>query len=141
MKFRNCVIDRNVDFAVKQVEKLLTADSHMIKELSAKTDWKYGAENVVAKLLENKEPINVYTYRSKNPFSKAVGYFDGKAIHISTKALQTFNFEQLCGLLLHEYSHYCGYNHGTGMTANYKNDDKVKYSVPYFLSENITRWV
>lgn len=137
MRFRNCVIDKNVDFAIKQVEKLLTAESTMIKELSSKTDWKYGAENVVAKLLEKVEPISVFTYRPWNPFTKAVGYFDGKAIYISVKALENFNYEDLCGLLLHEYSHYCGYSHGN----NFKNDDKCKHSVPYFLSSNITRWI
>lgn len=140
MRFRNCLISNEVNHAIKQVEKLLTEDSSMIKELSTKNDFKYGSgvgESVVKKLLKEREPINVYSYRPWNPLTKAVGYYDGKYIHINVKALATFDFEKLCGLLLHEYSHYCGFSHG----SNWKDKEKVLYSVPYYLSENITRWV
>jgi hypothetical protein len=140
MRFRNCIISHEINHAIKQVEKLLNVDSSMIKELQSKNDWRFNSGTsgeVIVKLLEDREPINVYTYRPWNPFSKAVGYYDGKAIHISVKALESFNFEKLCGLLVHEYSHYCGFSHGN----NYKTDEKCKYSVPYFLSENITKWV
>jgi hypothetical protein len=137
MRFINCTKSNEVKHAIKQVEKLLTAESTMIKELYAKTDWKYGSENVVIKLLEDKEPISVFTYRPWNPFTKAVGYFDGKAIHISVKALESFDFERLCGLLLHEYAHYCGFNHAN----NFKSKEKSLYSVPYYLSDNITKWI
>ena len=140
MRFRNCIISHEITHAIKQVEKLLTVDSSMIKELQSKNDWRFNSGTsgeVIVKLLEEREPINVYTYRPWNPFSKAVGYYDGKAIHINVKALESFNFEKLCGLLIHEYSHYCGFSHGN----NYKTEDKCKYSVPYFLSDNITRWI
>jgi hypothetical protein len=140
MRFRNCIISNEIDHAVKQVEKLLTPESTMIKELIGKDDFKYGAKygaDVVTKLLEYRDPINVYSYKPFNPFSSAVGYFDGKAIYISTKALNTFDFEKFCGLLLHEYAHYCGFKHG----SNFPSGDKRKFSVPYYLSSNITKWV
>lgn len=137
MKFKNCVIHPEVAFAIKQVEKLLTKESTMIKELSGKKDWKFGSIDVVYKLLMDKEPVSVFTYKPWNPFTKAVGYFDGKAIYINVKALEKFDFAQICGLLLHEYSHYCEFNHGN----NYKTEEKCLYSVPYYLSENITKWV
>lgn len=137
MKFKNCVINQEVAFAIKQVEKLLEKDSQMIKELSAKKDFKFDSIDVVFKLLMEKEPVPVFTYKSWNPWSKAVGYFDGKAIYLSVKALDKFDFAQVCGLLLHEYAHYCGFSHGN----NYKTEEKCLYSVPYYLSENITKWV
>ena len=140
MRFKNCIISNEVNHAIKQVEKLLTVESSMIKELQSKNDWRFNSGTsgeVIVKLLEQREPISIFTYRPWNPFTKAVGYFDGKAIHISVKALESFDFEKLCGLLLHEYAHYCGFNHAN----NFKNEEKCKYSVPYFLSSNITKWI
>lgn len=140
MRFRNCIISNEIDHAVKQVEKLLTPESTMIKELIGKDDFKYDAKygaDVVNKLLEYRDPINVYSYKPINPFTSAVGYFNGKAIYINVKALSTFDFEKFCGLLLHEYAHYCGFKHGN----NFPSQDKNNHSVPYFLSSNITRWI
>ncbi len=140
MRFRNCIINANVAHAIVQVEKLLLPDSQMIKELSEKNDFKFesgSAESVVKKLLAKRDPINVYSYRPWNPFTKAVGYFDGKYIHLNVNAIERFNFKFLCGLLLHEYSHYCGFKHGN----NFKTEEKCLKSVPYFLSENASRWV
>ena len=137
MRFRNNIIDRNVAHAIKEVEKLLTPDSTMIKELSGKKDFKYNSGNDVhLVLLQEREPIPVFTYRPWNPWTKAMGYFDGKAIHINITKLDTFDFKELCGLLLHEYAHYCNFMHGN----NFKTQEKCLYSVPYYLSENITKW-
>jgi hypothetical protein len=140
MRFRNCIISNEIDHAVKQVEKLLTPESTMIKELIGKDDFKYGAKygaDVVNKILEYRDPINVYSYKPLNPFTSAVGYFNGKAIYINVKALSNFNFKELTGLLIHEFSHYAGFSHGN----NFKTKDKCLYSVPYFLSENVDRWI
>jgi hypothetical protein len=139
MRFKNCVIDNNIPHAIKQVEKLLEVDSLMIKELQSKNDWKFNsgtAGEVIVKLLEEREPIKIYTYRPWNPFTKAIGYYDGTAIHININKLDSFDFKELCGLLLHEYAHYCGFKHAN----NFKSKEKCLYSVPYFLSENIDRW-
>lgn len=137
MRFKNNVIDKNVAHAIKEVESLLTPDSTMIKDLSAKNDFQYESGGMVhLVLLEQRQPIPVFTYRPWNPWTKAIGYFDGKAIHINITKLDKFDFKELCGLLLHEYAHYCGFKHGN----NFKTEHKCKYSVPYYLSENITKW-
>lgn len=140
IRFNNCTLNDNISHAIKQVERLLTEESSMIKELKSKNDWQFNsgsAENVVSSLLKTRDVVDVYTYRSINPFSKAVGYYDGEAIHINLNRIKTFNFEDLCGLLLHEYSHHCNFKHDN----NFKTKQKCLYSVPYFLSENVTRWV
>ena len=140
MRFRNCIINANVAHAIVQVEKLLSEDSQMIKELSQKNDFKFesgSGESVVKKLLAQREPINVYSYRPWNPLTRAIGYYDGKYIHLNIKAIENFDFNDLCGLLLHEYSHYAGFKHGN----NFKTEEKCLKSVPYFLSDNVSRWV
>ena len=139
MRFRNCIISHEINHAIKQVEKLLTVDSSMIKELQSKNDWKFNsgsAGEVIVKLLEEREPIKIYTYRPWNPFTKAIGYYDGTAIHININKLDSFDFKELVGLLAHEYCHAAGFKHGN----NFKTKEKCLYSVPYFLSENIDRW-
>lgn len=138
-RFRNCVIDKNIAHAIVQAEKLLDIDSPMIKHLQSKNDWRYDSGTsgeVICKLLEERDPINVYTYRPWNPFTKAIGYFDGKAIHLNVKVIENFDYDKVVGLILHEYAHYCGFHHGN----NFKTEEKCKYSVPYYLSDNVTKW-
>lgn len=137
IRFRNCIIDRNILVAINEAERILLPESPLMSLVSV-TKFKYGAEkvNVVEELTRQREPINIYTYRPWNPFTKAIGYFDGKAIHINISQLENFDFKKLVGLLIHEYSHYCGFHHGN----NFKTKDKCLYSVPYFLSENVTRF-
>jgi len=139
MRFQNNVIHRNIAHAIVHAERLLEADSPMIKELQHKYDWAYNSGSsaeVICKLLEERDLVCVFTYRPWNPFTKSMGYFDGKAIHININKLDSFDFSELVGLLLHEYAHYCGFMHGN----NFKTDHKCKFSVPYYLSHNITKW-
>lgn len=137
MRFINNTFDLNVNRAIENANKLLTLYSKMANDITLKTDWKYGINGDVLKtLLQEREPIVIYTYRPWNPWTKAIGYFDGKSIHINIKRMPMDTVE-LTGLLLHEYSHYCGYTHGN----NYKTDEKCLYSVPYYLSENVEKWL
>ena len=140
MRFKNCTLSNEVNHAIYVVERLLEPNSSMIKALQSKADWRFNSGSsgeVIVKLLEERKPISIYTYKSWNPFTKAVGYFDGKAIYLSVKALESFDFSQVCGLILHEYAHYCGFNHAN----NFKNKEKCLFSVPYYLSDNCTKWV
>ena len=140
MRFRNNIIDSRINDAVKIANDLLLAGSSLINHISKKEDFKYksGAGiQVAVNLLCAKEPIDIYVYKSINPFSKALGYFDGESIWINSRKIDSLNSSELIGLLLHEYAHYCGYKHGN----NYKTLDKCLYSVPYYLSENVELWV
>lgn len=137
MRFVNNTYDVTVNRAIESACELLTLYSKMANDLTLKTDWKYGVRGDVLKtLLIERKPIEIFTYRPWNPWTKAIGYFDGKAIHINIKRLP-MDTTDLTGLLLHEYSHYCGYTHGN----NYKTEDKCLYSVPYFISENVEKWL
>jgi hypothetical protein len=74
-----------------------------------------------------REPINVYCYKPFYPFSKAIGYYDGEAIWINLRKMEVMGLNDLVGLFLHEYAHYCGYKHGN----NYKSKDKL-FKVPTY---------
>jgi hypothetical protein len=140
MRFRNCIIDKNIDEAVKIANSILTAGSSLVNELSNKDDFQYNSGHgtqVALNLILVREPVNVYSYKSINPFTKAIGYFDGEAIWINLRKLPLLTKEDVIGLLLHEYAHYCGYKHGN----NFKSEHKCKHSVPYYLSENVKRWI
>jgi hypothetical protein len=137
MRFINNTYDINLNRAIESACELLTLYSPMANDLTLKTDWKYGVTGDVLKtLLEEREPIGIYTYRPWNPWTKAIGYFDGKSIHINIRVMP-LNQINLVGLILHEYAHYCGFTHGN----NYKTEDKCLYSVPYYLSENVRKWL
>lgn len=140
MRFRNNIIDPKVSEACVEASNLLKEGSRMILEISAKNDFKFNSgsgEEIAKNLLVQRDPINLYVYKPLYPFSKAIGYYDGEAIWINLRKMSVMGLEDLVGLLLHEYAHYCGYKHG----SNYKSKDKCQYSVPYFLSENVGRWV
>jgi hypothetical protein len=140
MKFVNNTIHKEIDQAIKLAESLLNIESPMIDSVRDKDDWKYnsgGSIAIASNLLKEHSPIQVYTYKPKLPWSKAIGYFDGKAIHINSRKLPFMTTVEIASNLIHEYAHCCGYSHG----SNFKTDFKCKYSVPYFLSSNVEKWI
>lgn len=126
--------------AIILAEKFLSDGSRMLEELSLKNDFKYDSgsgQYIVRELLSQAPLIRVSFYRSFNPFSAALGYSDGKNIFINSR--KKFSQTDLLGLLLHEYAHTCNgkFSHGN----NYKTLEKCLYSVPYFISENVSKWL
>lgn len=144
MRFDNRTISPEITEAIKIAENLLLPDSKMMLELKFKNDWRYNSgsgEDVFKNLQLRQAPLKVFTYRPVNPWSKAFGYFDGFDMHINLRKLPFMTVKDIVGNLLHEYSHYSGFNHGTGRLANYYTRDKGLYSVPYYISDNIEKWV
>jgi len=134
--------------AISIAERLLRGDSPMMKEIKAKNDWKYNSgsgDNVYINLRKILPPIAVKLYKSRNPWSAAIAYYDGEAIYFNTRKLSN-NIVDIVATLVHEYSHHCGFHHNSRNwwgrdTSNYKTEHKCLYSVPYWLSENIERFV
>jgi hypothetical protein len=140
MRFINKTLNPKVTDAIYLANNLLASESKLITDIRYKNDWKYNTPaNFIDELLKVRPPISVFFYRSFNPFTKVLGYYQSGQININVKkvSLESFATEDLVGLLLHEYAHYCGFTHGN----NYKTQDKVMYSVPYYLSENIKNWL
>jgi hypothetical protein len=138
MHFRNCVINKEIGQAIKECELLLVENSNIMEEIKTRV-FKFDSglgHQIVANLLKERPPVSVFVYKAKNPWSAALGYYDGKAIYINTRKLP-INKRDLIGLLLHEYTHFCGYTHGN----NWPSEEKNVYSVPYFISSNIARWI
>lgn len=143
--FRNLTIQPEIAAAIRDAERLLggTALSPMYQAIISKTDWGYGAEGFrpseIARMLWllPPEPIDVLTYRSLNPWSAAIGYYDGEAIHINVRKLDGMDHADLVSTLLHERAHAASFGHG----SNYKTQHKCLYSVPYYLSENTRKWL
>ena len=141
MKFQNNVINKNVAAAIIDAERLLHPDSKMMQELKLKNDFKYNSGTgveVYNRVINCDVVAPVFTYR---PFwfrSKVLGYADGKAIYLNLYKLDKLNHAELVGLLLHEWLHL-GPKFGHG--NNYKTKDKVNFSVNYFVSENVGKWL
>jgi hypothetical protein len=142
-RFNLCAISTKLEIAMDEVRYLLSYNTPMMVDILGKQDWKYNSGTGLAirdSLLKERDVINVYVAPSKN--TKAVAYFQNGNIYIYQSYLDTALLVELAGTLLHEYAHYCGFNHNSSFgTSNFKTKAKCLYSVPYYLSENVARWI
>lgn len=139
-RFYNMTTQQKISDAILIAEKLLGYNSKMLIEISKKDDFKYNSGKgveVALTLHSERSLVKVYTYKPFNPWTSAIGYSDGKAIYVNIRKLPNMSVIDVASNLTHEYSHYCGFSH----SSNYKTQDKVLFSVPYYLSENIRRWL
>lgn len=139
MKFDNRTIEPRVYKAIMDAEYLLLPDSKMMAELAVKDDFAFNSgtgKEVVHKIVNCNKKAAVYFYKPFNPFTKALGYSDGKDIHLNVRVFDKLSHNDLVGLLCHEWLHFL-FSHGN----NYKTEFKVKFSVNYFVSENVSRWL
>jgi predicted metallopeptidase len=112
----------------------------MLHDISNKDNFKYNSgtgDEIVNKILKCDKIAPIFFYKPFNPFTKAMGYSDGKAIYLNSRKFKDFSFNDLVGLLCHEYLHMVGFSHGN----NYKTEEKCLYSVNYFVSENMSKWI
>jgi len=142
-RFNLCAVSTKLEIDIENAEKLLVEPSRLYNNVFYKNDWKYNSGSgidVYKSLYKEKTPINVYVAPSKN--TKAVAYFQNGNIYIYQSYLDAATNDNLIGTLLHEYAHYSGFNHNSSFgTSNFKTKAKCLYSVPYYLSENVSRWV
>ena len=139
-RFQNNVIDQKVSAAIKDAELMLLPSSLFLQELRAKNDWKYNSgtgEKVYSHFLMDKKPLPVFAYTPFNPWTSAIGYFNGKATFINSRKLPMLDHQELVENLTHEFCHYLGFGHGN----NYKTRGKCHFSVPYWASENVGRFL
>jgi hypothetical protein len=142
-RFNNCAVSGKLELVINSANIQLSEPSHLLDDCFNKNDWKYNSGtglDVFTALTKERTPINVYVVPSKN--TKAVAYFQNGKIYIYQNYLDTASITNLAGTLLHEWAHYCGFNHNSSFgTSNFKTKAKCLYSVPYYLSENVSRWV
>ena len=142
-RFNNCAVSGKLELVITSATLLLEEPSKLYNDVFHKNDWKYNSGSgidVYKSIYKEKTPINVYVVSSKN--TKAVAYFQNGNIYIYQSYLDTASITDLVGTLLHEYAHYCGFNHNSSFgTSNFKTKAKCLYSVPYYLSENVSRWI
>lgn len=139
-RFENRTTNLELNALINKANELLHYDSVMMRAVISKKDFKYrsglGAFVHYAFMTCDKT-APVFFYKPKWAWSKAMGYSDGKAIHLNSRKFGSFTEADIIGLLIHEYSHIAGFSHG----SNYPSEEKNKFSVPYFLSSNIEKWL
>lgn len=144
----------SISDAIQKVERLLLPESPLMKA-AQEVKWRFGLEKYGPYYVSNKlawgprgsayddesdthEPIKIFTYKPAWRFTKAIAMTNGDgAIHFNIYKINKTSLESKVGTILHEYAHLCGFKHGN----NYKTKEKCLYSVPYFLSENVKRWL
>lgn len=145
IRFSNETGFLKVSMAAAVVSELLTEKSPLIQEVKFKK-FKYGsgtgysvAENLLS--LSGLVDIKLYYPRYKN--SNAIGHFSEGNIFLNAYRAEGLMMNDLIGFILHELAHKLGYHHKSWIwfLNNRKTKDKCEFSVPYFLSENVERWV
>jgi hypothetical protein len=77
--------------------------------------------------------VKIFTYKPFYIYSKVIGYFNGESIHINSRKINSMSVKEITAHISHEFCHSRFFEHGN----NFKTGDKVKYSIPYFVSEYI----
>lgn len=132
---------------------MLTPSSEFLRDLSQKNDWKWDNATglKVEQALLSGSHLGVGFYRSANPWSAAVAYYDGKKFYFNLRRFDGYRLDtlwessdeykrgvaSLVATLLHEFAHHAGFTHGD----NYWSEEKSKYSVPYYISDNVYKWL
>ena len=140
MRFQVNIISKEVKAAAIVAENLFHPCSEMMDELRVKDDFKYNSGTgieVVSKISGFNKTIQVFSYKPWYAYSKAIGYSDSKGIHINLRKLGSLSHADIVGWLVHEASHQVGFTH----SSNYPSEFKNNFSVPYFLSSNVERWL
>lgn len=139
-RFQNQTNQSKISDAIVIAESLLVYNSKMLVDVSKKNDFKFesgkGVEVSLA-LYASQSIVNVYTYKPFNRWTSAIGYSDGKDIFVNIRKLPERSVLDVAANLLHEFAHHAGFKHGN----NFKTQEKVDFSVPYYLSENILKWI
>lgn len=141
-RFNNLTNDERISLAIVAAEKILSTGSDLYLDIMLKTDWGYNSgsgADIVTRFYISDKVADVKLWSPWNRWTRAIGYFDGKAIHINTRKLPCMSHQDIVGNLCHEYSHLVGFSHGN----NYKTQEKCEKSVPYWISEGISqgRWL
>lgn len=139
-KFLNVTGKNEVASAIATAEQLLFKSSILMSAIRKKNDFKFNSgdgEFVAEKLSETDFIIPVHLYRPVNPFTKAIGYYEGGKIYLNSRRLSSLAAAEIAGLLCHEWAHACGFTHGN----NFKTKEKIRHSVPYYLSESVSTGV
>ena len=140
LRFENMTTQSKISAAIEIADRLLNTNSKMLEEIAFKNDFKYnsGLGVKVANALYGVRPaIKVFTYKPFYRWSAAIGYFDGESIHVNIRKLPDMSVVDVAANLLHEYAHYCGFSHGN----NFPSEEKNRSSVPYFISNGVSRWL
>ena len=151
MRFQNMTIHPFITDAVKVAEYIIEGKVlyQKLKEKHYSREWfKYDTgtfTDVVTKLKSNHSPISILTY-DPGYKSKSIGYYQDSEIYLNVRTIHSLKSFEIVGFLLHERAHFLGFHHVDKgwwgkIRANYKTANKCKYSLPYWLSENVRELV
>lgn len=125
-------IDQAITIFKNNIEKYLS----QVENLGPKNYFTYTedkCDEVAQKYrayLYSKAIVLITGYRSRWPWSRAIGSSNGKRIAVNTRKLNKFSAEYYAGFIAHEIAHMdeLDYSHGNNYITH-----KKKFSVPYFI--------
>jgi len=88
---------------------------------------------VVEKVMDSLE-VEIYSYKSINPWSKAVAYADGNKIYFNSR--KSASYIERAGTIMHECLHLVGYQHDGNYVTKYN-----LLTVPYKIQMLFERYI
>ncbi len=148
MRFINKANNENISEACKiahdliefRESKLHRAISEKVFKWARNNDEKafIGGHDASARLRNGPMNIAVKPYRPGWRFSRAIAMTKGGGvIFFNEYKLNKLSVIDIASTLCHEYSHECGFSHGGNLKTKYK----CEWSLPYYLSENVSKWL
>jgi hypothetical protein len=140
LRFDNRTANTALNPLIKRANELLDIGSNMMLAVRYKDNFRYNSGaglDIALKFHSCEKVAPIFFYRPKNPFTKALGYSKNGEVYLNSKKFNYFTEVDIIGLLVHEYAHVAGFSHG----SNYPSTEKNNFSVPYYLSHNISKWI
>lgn len=132
------VIDEKVKIAAGIASAMLHQESYLMGLIKDKNDFKYDSgtgEQIYDKFKSTSFMLPVFSYKPLNRWTSAIGYYQSGRMFINGYKLPSMTVQEIAANLCHEYCHAIGYHHGN----NFKTEDKMLYSVPYYVSEHVQK--
>ncbi len=127
-------IDRAIEFVDLLLKGCIDPKYFMERILEKQFTYIEYGQGVFKTLIDTRvkaetNPIDILPYKPKWPWSKAIGYSDGKNIYVNMRKIDALTVADYVGNLVHEFCHVAGFSHGD----NYKKGKEN--SVPYWCGE------
>lgn len=138
MKFNIFMTDERIHQAAALVEKHYKDNDFLnrirgVKSFNFTTDT---GEVVASKILSSDLTMNIRPYKTKWPWSKAIGYAAGNTIYVNTRKLDLPLADRVNNFF-HEPLHLIGYSHNSNNKASGDSLESVPYKCGKIFSEYV----
>jgi len=134
MRFNIHMDNKTIHEAAALVEKHFK-DTQFLLNISSEVffNTKDSGHIVASKINQSDLTMNIVPYKTKLPWSKAIGYASGNTIYVNIRKLD-LPLRDRCNNFIHELCHLLGYSHKGNYVTEY-NLNTVPYKIGSLFEE------